>query len=261
MSEEHIGALSDKLILEEMKKGRIIIDPFVRENLNTSSHDVTLGEHFFTEKHVSSKVEVYNPYDKKNVDRVWGTRSVKATPLRRYLEGHDYFFNTVERIAKKHDFSMDEIHLPKPYENLFRGIDIDDKIMLLMPHETILGHTAEFIGGRGVITTMMKARSGIGRSFIEVCKCAGWGDVGYISRWTMEITNNSTKKIIPLVVGRRIAQLVFVYTGPTLMGDYARGIDSKYQSSTNIEEIKITWNPSSMLPKLYKDREVKKANL
>ena len=24
---------------------------------------------------------------------------------------------------------------------------------------------------------MMKARSSLGRNFIEVCKCAGWGDV------------------------------------------------------------------------------------
>jgi hypothetical protein len=33
------------------------------------------------------------------------------------------------------------------------------------------------------VTTMMKARSSLGRNFIEICKCAGWGDVGYINRW------------------------------------------------------------------------------
>jgi deoxycytidine triphosphate deaminase len=75
--------------------------------------------------------------------------------------------------------------------------------------ETILAHTNEFIGGRETVTTMMKARSSMGRNFIEVCKCAGWGDIGYVNRWTMEITNNSRFYSIPLVVGRRIAQIVF----------------------------------------------------
>lgn len=31
---------------------------------------------------------------------------------------------------------------------------------------------------RKTVTTMMKARSSMGRNFIEVCKCAGWGDIG-----------------------------------------------------------------------------------
>ncbi len=33
--------------------------------------------------------------------------------------------------------------------------------------------------------------------------------IGYINRWTMEITNNSRHYAIPLVVGRRVAQIVF----------------------------------------------------
>ncbi|TSC64232.1 MAG: hypothetical protein G01um101491_330, partial [Parcubacteria group bacterium Gr01-1014_91] len=36
-------ALSDKKILEQMKKGTIVIEPFTRANLATSSYDVTLG--------------------------------------------------------------------------------------------------------------------------------------------------------------------------------------------------------------------------
>ena len=47
----------------------------------------------------------------------------------------------------------------------------------LHPGETILAHTQEFIGGRECVTTMMKARSSLGRVFVAVCKCAGWGDV------------------------------------------------------------------------------------
>ncbi len=36
--------LSDKKILEEIKKGNIVIDPFKRENLGTNSYDVHLGK-------------------------------------------------------------------------------------------------------------------------------------------------------------------------------------------------------------------------
>ena len=96
----------------------------------------------------------------------------------------------------------------------------------------------------------------MGRNFIEVCKCAGWGDVGYINRWTMEITNNSKNYIIPLVVGRRIAQIIFFETGPILERDYTNS--GKYASSTNIKELKKSWKPESMLPQLYRDRDIQK---
>ena len=120
--------------------------------------------------------------------------------------------------------------------------------------ETILAHTIEFIGGKNYITTMMKARSSMGRNFIEVCKCAGWGDVGFTNRWTMEITNNSRHYVIPLVVGRRIAQIVFMKTGAIAGADYTEG--GKYQGTGNIRELKREWKPRMMLPKLYQDREV-----
>ena len=59
------------------------------------------------------------------------------------------------------------------------------------PATPILAHTEEVVGGRNGFTTSMRARSSIGRSCLSVCKCAGVGDVGYISQWTMEITNHS----------------------------------------------------------------------
>jgi dCTP deaminase len=125
----------------------------------------------------------------------------------------------------------------------------------LAPGETILGHTQEFIGGRKSVTTMMKARSSMGRNFIEVCKCAGWGDVGYVNRWTMEITNNSRHYSIPLVVGRRIAQIVFFDSEGTIQ-DASYEDKGKYQTSSDMQELKQKWSPYSMLPQMYKDREV-----
>ena len=224
-------ALSDKKILEEMKKGDVIIHPFNRANLATSSYDLTLGEYFFPQQPPKHFQHIYNIYDKNDVERVWGTEAKRA-------------------IKAKEAF--------KHYKFEFNGIDPEDKVIILEPGETILAHTEEFIGGKNHITTMMKARSSMGRSFIEVCKCAGWGDVGYINRWTMEITNNSSRYTIPLVVGRRIAQLIFFETGPLEdpKNDYAA--TGKYNPGKNLAELQKKWHPTMMLPKLYTDRDIKK---
>jgi len=223
-------ALSDTRILEEMKKGDIVITPFDPEQLATSSYDVTLGEWFFREQPTKYNHSLYNIWSKEHMEHVWGADKVERAV-------------TAKEAFKKYNFEFDGIHR-------------DDKVIVLRPGETILAHTQEFIGGKDHITTMMKARSSLGRNFIEVCKCAGWGDVGYINRWTMEITNNSKNYIIPLVVGRRIAQIIFFETGPILAKDYAA--TGKYASSTDVQKLKKVWKPDMMLPKLWADKDIKK---
>jgi dCTP deaminase len=155
---------------------------------------------------------------------------------------------------------------PWRYRSRYPGI-ADERVIFLPPKCTILAHTDEFIGGMAGVTpdmigwpeapstTMMKARSSYGRNFIEVCKCAGYGDVGYTNRWTMEITNNSRFYHIPLVVGRRIAQIVFMETGDLAgTANYADG--GKYQGTNDIEELRRNWRPDMMLPRLDKDRDI-----
>src|SRR5206468_7803202 len=87
-------------------------------------------------------------------------------------------------------------------------------IIAVRPGDTILAHTMEVVGGRNGYTTSMRARSSIGRSCMSVCKCAGVGDVGYIARWTMEITNRY-HATIELPVGLRVAQILFYDVGET----------------------------------------------
>ncbi|PCI21288.1 hypothetical protein COB64_00190 [Candidatus Wolfebacteria bacterium] len=222
-------ALSDKKILEEIAKGDIIIDPFNSLNLATSSYDVSLGEYYYREQKPKYYHPIYNIYNKSHTHHVWGPRFYEA--------------KTAVEAFEKLNFDWE-------------GISKDDKVILIHPGETILAHTNEFIGGRNHITTMMKARSSMGRNFIEVCKCAGWGDVGFINRWTMEITNNSQNYVIPLVVGRRIAQIIFFETGPIAGKDYT--VTGKYLSSTDIDIVKEEWKPEMMIPQLYNDRDIKK---
>lgn len=88
----------------------------------------------------------------------------------------------VEDYCKRNPVVLDNMS-PDDRQALVFALLMIDRIIWITPGETILAHTNEFIGGCKSVTTMMKARSSLGRNFIEVCKCAGWGDVGYINRW------------------------------------------------------------------------------
>lgn len=227
-------ALSNKLFLEHLEKGNIVVDPFNKDDLATSSYDLRLGEWYYREQSPSStnskRLLIFNPYNETDTHRVWGEPQ-KAEPLNKiFPEMCDGMFSEKEE-----------------------GIKATDLVIAIEPGETILAHTQEFIGGVNCMTTSMQTRSSHGRSFIGVCKCAGWGDVGYINRWTMEITNFSRHYTIPLVVGRRYAQMIFAETGPIIEKGYGEG--GKYQTGNTIEEIKSSWKPKMMLPKLYLDKD------
>jgi dCTP deaminase len=112
--------------------------------------------------------------------------------------------------------------------------------IVVKPGTTILAHTQEVIGATNGITTTMHARSSIGRSGLSVCKCAGVGDVGYVARWTMEISNHSMCSIV-LPLGLRICQIKFDFVGETL-----KEYDGKYGQQDE-------WTPYDMLPRLHRD--------
>lgn len=235
-----MSLLSKPTILRRMDAGLIKIHPFDVRNLGNNSYDVTLGPHFYREE--KTLREVYNPHDKSHVESLW--RLQKAQRHADWVTSHRYQNGWLVGIA--------------PHE----------EIIWIDPGETILGHTIEFIGGIESVTTEMKARSSSGRNFIEVCKCAGLGDVGYVNRWTMEITNNSRFHRVPLVVGRRIAQIKFYDVEKIdAADDYAE--QGKYQNKFMAQKFEgphcnahlmMNWKPEDMLPKQYKDRETLEAN-
>ena len=131
-----------------------------------------------------------------------------------------------------------------------------DKFIRLAPSETILIATNEFIGGKDHITTMVKGRSSCGRSLLSVCAGAGWGDVGYINRWTLMVTSLSRFADLIIPVGSSIAQIVFLETGQPR--SYYQG---KYQGKENsIQELKKSWSPRMMLPQFYKENEKAELN-
>lgn len=238
--------LSRPAILRLIREGKILVDPFQHSNVGTNSYDVTLGKYYWreTDPYKGNRNRelpvlpdgnvLYNPYDKDHVEKLWKLEEALPVGTQYGSGGQGTLF--------EEDW---------PYKNIFP----EDKVIWIGPGEAILAHTVEYIGGcSNDITTMMKARSSIGRNFLETARCAGMGDIGYCNRWTMEITNNSRYHTIPLVVGRRVAQIVFFQTEEISSSDYTKV--GKYQTVKGIEAMKRAWNPESMLPKMYLDREV-----
>ena len=205
-----------------------MIDPFDERKLKTASYDVSLGEWFWREGHPEGRATIHNVYDERS------TRSVWRGPYQ--AEG-------AHEVAARLGIAFDNV---KP----------SDRVILLRPGETVLAHTEEFIGGRERVVAKMYSRSSLGRNFIEVCKDAGWGDIGYFNRWTMEITNNAQYFTIPLVVGRRIGQMVFYEVEPVRDAPDYVGEGGKYQKTNELEELKKTWHPEAMIPKMHLDWEV-----
>ena len=222
--------LSREAIIWHLDNGSVVIDPFDQKNLKTSSYDVTLGEWFWRESKPKEGIApIHNLYDERSISSVWDGPFI--------AESATHYANR-EGIA---------LHNIKP----------EDKIIMLNPGETILAHTEQFIGGRDIVVAKMYARSSMGRNFIEVCKDAGWGDVGYFNRWTMEVTNKSQNYIIPLVVGRRVAQVVFYEVAPLKSSEEQYSTENgKYQDTSDLADLKLNWNPYMMLPKMHLDHEV-----
>ncbi len=229
--------LSDIQIKEARERGHIVIHPFVEEYVRGSSVDVTLGEWFYATERLENRA-VYNPFDEHDVARYFGA------PLKAIPNG---------------EWSQKQGRRP------FDGIPEDHPIIVLQPGERILAHTHEFIGIHAPGTTEMKSRSSWGRNGVAACFDAGWGDPGYINRWTMEIYNLNQHESVPLPVGERIAQIIFHQTGE-VENFYGKvggqnGSTSKYQGGADLANLIQSWTPEQMLPRAYKDLRRKPLSL
>jgi len=227
---EHFHSLLSKpAILAQLGRG-IIIHPFDPQQLKTCSYDVRLGEWYFRRKNAAEMGSLFfNPYDEEMIKLHYGE------PIHASL-------------------AADESSI-----NLTRCCNIrpDQRIIILQPEEMVLGHTEEFIGGTKdfrtgrCFTAEMKARSSIGRVGFEVCRCAGWGDVGYVNRWTMEIVCTSPLPTI-LVVGTRLAQMKFYEVDEVDCSDLYGADDDRdhYQSEVDFAAVVANWHTKMLLPKL-----------
>lgn len=220
-----MSVYSNIQIKQAIETGKIVCYPYQADHVAGSSVDVTLG-HYFYKQEYQEEARVYNPFDQADVARYFGG-PLEAMPHAKWCKQQGY--------AR------------------FANIPDDHPIIVLRPGERILAHTHEFIGIKAPGTSTMQARSTWGRNGVAVCLDAGWGDPGYINRWTMEIYNMNQHESVVLPVGERIAQIVFYETGE-VDREYKQ-LSGKYQTaaSNSLDAIIANWSPEHMLPRAYKD--------
>lgn len=228
-----MSVYSNKQIKDAISAGHLICHPLVEANIAGSSVDVTLGDWFYRTERTGSS-GFYNPFDPKDVGR--------------YFDG-PYQAEVHSKWAKVNS------------RQLFEGIPPNHPIIVLRPGERILAHTHEFVGIKAPGTSTLQARSTWGRNGVAVCLDAGWGDPGYINRWTLEIYNMNQHENVVLPIGERIAQMVFYETGP-VESEYKK-LSGKYQPgvSGDLEKLIKNWTPQQMLPRAYKDKRIMPANI
>lgn len=211
---------SDQQIRHAVAQDHIVCVPFDTRLVRGSSLDVHLGEYFYrvNQGHAWDGLErqLFNPYNPADVMRYFGA-PIQAPQ--------------VQDVGLLMGASLRNIHA-------------NDRVIVLEPGERILGHTDEFVGIKPPGTSEIVPRSTWARRGIMV-ECAGWGDPGFINRWTLEIWNLNPTPVV-LKVGDRPAQMVFHETG-SVSAAYTKG-GGQYQKGEDIEEIVRNWHPSQMLP-------------
>jgi len=229
--------LSNTDILKELENKNIIIEPFDKRFLGTNSYDVTLGNRYWREPRTyGSENTMRNIYDSDHYSR-WVPQEAerydhKVARLRKQVKSFEDFDTDVKTQSQALSI-LEKMKVPD-----------DTELIWLLPGERILGHTQEVVGGVKNITTMIKARSSVGRSGISICMCAGSGDIGYVNKWTLEITNHSYFGTW-LIVGRRIGQILFFKTFSDANEEYS----GKYNRTEK------PWDMKDMLPRLHLDFE------
>jgi dCTP deaminase len=115
---------------------------------------------------------------------------------------------------------------------------IPDRGYWLEPGRLYLGSTQEYTETHGLVPCI-EGRSSIGRAGVAIHVTAGFGDIGFRGRWTLEITVVHPVKIYH---GMEICQICYFRTG-----DFDRSYGGKYINQTGPLPSKI-WQEVQKLP-------------
>jgi len=112
-------------------------------------------------------------------------------------------------------------------QNRTEKITIPPEGLLLAPGKLYLGRTQEYTATRGLVP-MLEGRSSVGRLGLFIHVTAGFGDVGFMGYWTLEIHCIQPIVIYPFV---EICQIYY----HTIEGEYDNYENGKYQNNSGIQ--------------------------
>lgn len=115
--------------------------------------------------------------------------------------------------------------------NPTKQITIPDEGYTLQPGELYLAQTLEYTETHNFVPIII-GRSSMGRLGLGIHVTAGFGDVGFMGHWTMELT---VVKPLKIYHGIKICQIYY----QSILGDITEYQSSKYQNNSGIQASKI----------------------
>lgn len=103
--------------------------------------------------------------------------------------------------------------------------------IVLVPGRLYLGETMEYTKTEGFVP-LIEGRSSVGRLGINIHATAGFGDVGFQGRWTLEL---SCVQPVRIYAGMEICQIYY----HTIYGKVTKTYAGKYQGSDGVRESKM----------------------
>jgi dCTP deaminase len=169
-------------IKKGVKNGDIFVEPFLEENVAINSIDVRLSKFLIT--YIPLKIE--KTINNKNIVK-----------------------KDLEKMRKMETYLGDEykdVYISMRKDNPIFELEIPEEGLIITPDILFLGSTIEKAGSDKYIP-MYEGRSSMGRLGIESHISAGFGDLGFKSNWTLEIT-----VVHPLEIfsETRIGQVYFI---------------------------------------------------
>jgi dCTP deaminase len=140
--------------------------------------------------------EIKSEYDKKNI---------VIEPYNEEHVGPNSYDVTLSDILKTYDLVSGKSCLDSKKANKTITHMIPEKGYTLLPGKLYLGATVERVGSDCYVP-MYEGRSSMARLGIQSHISAGFGDIGFKSHWTLEITVVHPVKIYPFM---RIGQVYF----------------------------------------------------
>ena len=202
-----MAILTGVKILEEVKNGTIEIDKYDQSRINPNSYNVCLD----------NKLLIYKTPDTH----------------------HD--MKRFRLMPKVHDVMSyyDDIILDMKKDNPTDEIIIPETGFMLQPGILYLGSTRERIMTKKYVP-ILSGRSSVGRLGMAVHITAGFGDVGFDGRWTLEIEVVHNLVIYP---GLEIGQVYF----ETLEGDSSYQYHGRYNHQEGVTASRMYQEKRGML--------------
>lgn len=188
-------------LIENIKNGNIIFNGDI-DNIGPNSIDVTLSPILRTYQKMLEIKFGENNYliPKKSFTKYFG-KSINTE----YYELKEYEYEKFMKFLEKRKYLEDFKLLDLKKQNKIETTYIIKDNVVLLPGLFYLGSTNEICGSEKFVP-MYEGRSSTARLGLQSHISAGFGDIGFINKWTLEINVLMPLKIYP---NFRIGQVYF----------------------------------------------------